>query len=59
MKAAQKHGSFPQLDSKDRGIGAQILRAIGVKNIVLLSNSSQTTGDVGFGLTIERIQPIR
>ena len=59
MKAAQKHGSFPQLDSKDRGIGAQILRAIGVKNIVLLSNSSQTTGAVGFGLTIERIQPMR
>ena len=59
MKEAQKHGSYPTLDSKDRGIGAQILRSIGVKNIVLLSNSAQATGDVGFGLTVTQVEPIQ
>ena len=35
MTKAKRQGSFPQLDSKDRGIGAQILRNVGVKNIKL------------------------
>lgn len=52
MKQAKQRGTFPQLDSKDRGIGAQILRSIGIRRITLLSNSSQRTGDVGYGLTV-------
>lgn len=59
MKSAKQRGSFPQLDSKDRGIGAQILRHIGIKNLVLLSNSKQTTGSVGYGLTIQSVAPIQ
>ena len=59
MKKAKQHGNYPKLDSKDRGIGAQILRHIGIKNIMLLSNSDQATGSVGFGLTIQSISPIR
>lgn len=58
MKQAQQRGNFPQLDSKDRGIGAQILRSIGIRRITLLSNSSQRTGDVGYGLTVSAIEPI-
>ena len=58
MKRAEETGHFPQLDSKDRGIGAQILRRLGIKNIVLLSNSSQAQGDVGYGLHIDRVEPI-
>lgn len=59
MKQAQQRGNFPQLDSKDRGIGAQILRSIGIRRITLLSNSSQRTGDVGYGLTVTEIETIQ
>lgn len=58
QKVAQMQGSFPKLDSKDRGIGAQILRQLGIKNMTLLSNSDQPTGDVGYGLTIAKVVPI-
>ena len=51
MKRAEETGHFPQLDSKDRGIGAQILRRLGIKNIVLLSNSSQAQGMWGTDCT--------
>ena len=36
--SSQEHGGT-KLDSKDRGIGAQILRDVGVTNIALLSNT--------------------
>ena len=42
MKEAKQRGVHPQLDSKDRGIGAQILRNLGIRNIALLSNTAQT-----------------
>ena len=58
QKSDELHGTFPVLDSKDRGIGAQILRQLGIKNIVLLSNSSQRIGDVGFGLNITKVEPL-
>lgn len=58
MKQAKQHGHFPKLDSKDRGIGAQILRSIGIQHITLLSNSNQTAGPVGYGLTVESVSPI-
>ena len=58
MAEAQSQGSFPKLDSKDRGIGAQILRNVGVRNIKLLSNSKQPTGDAGFGLNISSVESI-
>lgn len=58
MQQDQMKGHFPRLDSKDRGIGAQILRNVGVRNIALLSDSNQALGDVGFGLTIAEILPL-
>ena len=60
-KADQHDGQqyFNKLDSKDRGIGAQILRKVGVQNMTLLSNSSHALGDVGYGLAIEEILPLR
>ena len=49
---------FNKLDSKDRGIGAQILRKVGVQNMSLLSNSSHALGDVGYGLSIHEVLPL-
>jgi len=58
MKQAKQLGVFPKLDSKDRGIGAQILRNLGIHRISLLSNSAQTVGDAGYGLTVVEVVPI-
>ncbi|MGB1481118.1 MAG: 3,4-dihydroxy-2-butanone-4-phosphate synthase [Flavobacteriales bacterium] len=58
MKQAKQSGVFPKLDSKDRGIGAQILRNLGIHRISLLSNSAQTVGDAGYGLTVVEVVPI-
>ena len=52
--SSQEHGGT-KLDSKDRGIGAQILRDVGVTNIALLSNTSKASGDVGFGLHVSEV----
>ncbi len=42
-----------RMDSKDYGVGAQILRELGVRKIRLISNSSQKRiGIVGYGLEI-------
>lgn len=58
LKSDQQKGGFPKLDTKDRGIGAQILRSLGIRSINLLSNSVQRLGEVGYGLTINRVEPI-
>jgi 3,4-dihydroxy 2-butanone 4-phosphate synthase/GTP cyclohydrolase II len=49
---------FHRLDHKDRGIGAQILRDLGVRNISLLSDTSKAHGDVGYGLTVTEVLPL-
>jgi 3,4-dihydroxy 2-butanone 4-phosphate synthase/GTP cyclohydrolase II len=42
-----------KMDNRDYGIGAQILRDIGVKNIKLISNNpKKRTGLLGYGLEI-------
>ena len=42
-----------KMDNRDYGIGAQILRDIGVKNIRLISNNpKKRTGLIGYGLEI-------
>ena len=43
-----------QMDSRDFGIGAQILHDLGISKIRLLSNSAQTkrVGMIGYGLEI-------
>jgi 3,4-dihydroxy 2-butanone 4-phosphate synthase / GTP cyclohydrolase II len=55
IAAAKMEGTFPKLDSKDRGIGAQILRDLQVSNMLLLSDSHHVKGEVGYGLTIKEV----
>ena len=41
------------LDSKDYGVGAQILRALGIKKIILLTNThTKRVGLKGYGIEI-------
>jgi len=48
-----------KMDNRDYGIGAQILRDIGVKNIKLISNNpKKRTGLIGYGLEIVETVPI-
>ena len=53
-KALQGSGhSVPKrMDSKDYGIGAQIIRQLGVRNCHVLTNTPRTLGPIGYGLTI-------
>jgi 3,4-dihydroxy 2-butanone 4-phosphate synthase/GTP cyclohydrolase II len=47
------------MDLRDYGIGAQILLDLGVRDMILLSNSKRTIiGLDGYGLTIKGYQPI-
>ncbi|RDK86970.1 3,4-dihydroxy-2-butanone-4-phosphate synthase [Marinirhabdus gelatinilytica] len=59
LKESQKEGEVVKapaiaMDSKDFGIGAQILHDLGIHKIKLLSNSEQTkrVGMIGYGLEI-------
>ncbi len=46
-------------DQRDYGVGAQILRDLGVRKMKLLSNNPQKrAGLIGYGLTIEETLPI-
>ena len=46
-------------DARDYGVGAQILRAVGVRKIRLLSNNpKKRTGLIGYGLEITETVPI-
>jgi len=48
----KKTGVFHPFDSKDYGIGAQIVRDLGIRKINLLSDTPRKTGDIGYGLEI-------
>ena len=55
---ANKHLGFKP-DNRDYGIGAQILRELGVKKIKLLSNNpKKRTGLIGYGLEIVENLPL-
>ena len=46
-------------DARDYGVGAQILRAVGVRKMRLLSNNpKKRTGLIGYGLEITETVPI-
>ena len=46
-------------DARDYGVGAQILRSVGVKRMKLLSNNpKKRTGLIGYGLEITEVVPI-
>lgn len=56
--ATENKDHFP-FDNKDYGIGAQILRTLGVSKIRLLTNSQlKKAGLKGYGLTIEETVPL-
>ena len=53
MLKAQAEGRREENELRDYGIGAQILADLGIRNMVLLSNTSRTVvGLEGYGLTI-------
>lgn len=41
-----------KLDSKDYGIGAQIIRQLGIRKLHVLTNSERPLGPIGYGLEI-------
>ena len=43
-----------RMDTKDYGIGAQIVRQLGVRNCHVLTNTERTLGPIGYGLTITK-----
>jgi 3,4-dihydroxy 2-butanone 4-phosphate synthase / GTP cyclohydrolase II len=48
-----------KMDNRDYGIGAQILRDLGVKKIKLISNNpKKRTGLIGYGLEIVESVPV-
>ena len=51
--------SDPGHDLRDYGVGAQILLDLGVRNMILLSNSRRTiVGLEGYGLTVIDYRPV-
>lgn len=52
QSAPQNGGVAHPMDSKDYGIGAQILRQVGVGKLELLTDSPRKTGPIGYGLEI-------
>ena len=48
-----------KMDQKDYGVGAQILRDLGVKNLKLISNNpKKRVGLIGYGLEIKEFVPL-
>ena len=48
-----------KMDQKDYGVGAQILRDLGVKKINLISNNpKKRVGLIGYGLEIKEYVPL-
>ena len=45
-----------KMDKKDYGVGAQILREMGVRKIKLITSSDRKTGPIGYGLEITSIE---
>lgn len=60
FQMSQSHPSSSSLDSKDYGIGAQILRSLGVKKMELITNSNKKrVGIKGYGLEIIGTRPLQ
>lgn len=60
LRDQPKNDVVHKMDTKDYGIGAQILRNLGVHKMRLLSNTTRRrTGIVGYGLEITETLPIK
>lgn len=51
-------GVFHPFDSKDYGIGAQIVRDLGIRNINILTDTLRKSGNIGYGLEIVGNTPL-
>jgi 3,4-dihydroxy 2-butanone 4-phosphate synthase/GTP cyclohydrolase II len=59
VRARQTPGKNPETDLRDYGVGAQILIDLGVRDMVLLSNTKRTiVGLEGYGLNMVEQRPI-
>ena len=57
--AGLRHGTLPPKELRDYGIGAQILLDLGIRDMVLLSNSQKTIiGLEGYGLRVVEQKPL-
>lgn len=51
-------GVFHPFDSKDYGIGAQIVRDLGIRKINILTDTPRKSGNIGYGLEIVGHTPL-
>lgn len=51
-------GVFHPFDSKDYGIGAQIVRDLGIRKINILTDTPRKSGNIGYGLEIVSHSPL-
>ena len=51
-------GVFHPFDSKDYGIGAQIVRDLGIRKINILTDTPRKSGNIGYGLEIVGHSPL-
>jgi 3,4-dihydroxy 2-butanone 4-phosphate synthase/GTP cyclohydrolase II len=57
-QASHARTGLAQMDTKDYGIGAQILRDLGITKMQMLSNSPRKKGIIGYGLEIIETIPL-
>jgi 3,4-dihydroxy 2-butanone 4-phosphate synthase/GTP cyclohydrolase II len=47
------------MDTKDYGIGAQIIRHLGIRKLNVLTDTDRPIGNIGYGLEITRLSPLK
>ena len=57
-KKKKDTGVFHPFDSKDYGIGAQIVRDLGIRKINILTDTPRKSGNIGYGLEIISHAPL-
>ena len=53
-----KTSQHAPMDRKDYGIGAQIIRQLGIRNCHVLTNADRSLGPIGYGLTITKVSKL-
>ena len=51
--------SHAPMDTKDYGIGAQIIRHLGIRKLNVLTDTDRPIGNIGYGLEITRLSPLK
>jgi 3,4-dihydroxy 2-butanone 4-phosphate synthase/GTP cyclohydrolase II len=47
------------MDTKDYGIGAQIIRQLGIRKLNVLTDTDRPLGNIGYGLEIARLSKLK